>query len=167
MGVVISGYFSSIGIHGSIASKISKKQKMHANKIMQKLEIQNLKNISFGKMSSGQQRRCLLARSLVHNPKTLILDEPTSGLDISGSFAYLNTLRNLIRNSHNIILVTHQLNEIPPEINRVILIKDGKIYCDGPKEEILTEENLTDVFETEVSISKINNYYIACPKHLT
>jgi iron complex transport system ATP-binding protein len=114
-------------------------------------------------MSTGQQRRCLLGRALVHNPDTLILDEPTAGLDLSASFDYLARIRSQIGSGKSIVLVTHLLNEIPPDINRLILLRAGRIVADGPKEEVLTEENLKKTYDTEVRIARVDGYFLAYP----
>ena len=114
-------------------------------------------------MSSGQQRRCILARALVHNPITLILDEPTTGLDFAASFDYLERIRRLAQSGHNIVIATHHLNEIPPEIDRVILLQNGAIAADGPKDKILTGETLSAVYETPICVNKVAGYYLAYP----
>jgi iron complex transport system ATP-binding protein len=114
-------------------------------------------------MSSGQQRRCMLARALVHDPATLILDEPTSGLDFAASFDYLDRIRRLARDGRNIIVVTHHLNEIPPEVDRVILLQAGKVAADGLKAEILTDEILSAVYETPIRVAVVDGYYLAYP----
>jgi iron complex transport system ATP-binding protein len=114
-------------------------------------------------MSTGQQRRCLLGRALVHNPDTLILDEPTAGLDLSASFDYLARIRRQIAGGKNIVLVTHLLNEIPPDIRRIILLREGRIVADGPKEEVLTEANLKKTYDADVRIAKVDGYYLAYP----
>ena len=114
-------------------------------------------------MSTGQQRRCLLGRALVHNPDTLILDEPTAGLDLAASFDYLARLRALASDGKNVVLVTHMLNEIAPDIDRVILLKAGQVVADGPKADVLTESNLSDTYDTDVRISQVGGYFVAWP----
>jgi iron complex transport system ATP-binding protein len=114
-------------------------------------------------MSTGQQRRCLLARALVHDPDTLILDEPTAGLDISASFDYLERIRGLASAGRNIVLVTHQLNEIPPDIDRVILLREGTIVVDGRKADVLTEQYLGAAYGTDVRVARVDGYYLAYP----
>ena len=116
-------------------------------------------------MSTGQQRRCLLGRALVHDPDTLILDEPTAGLDLSASFDYLARIRDLVRNGKNIVLVTHLLNEIPPDIERIVLLREGSIVADGPKEEVLIEENLRTTYGTAIKLKRVDGYYLAYPAH--
>ena len=161
--VVLSGYLSSVGIRGLLAKQLTSEQKEHAIGIMGELGIESLADTPLRKMSTGQQRRCLLGRALVHNPDTLILDEPTAGLDLSASFDYLARIRSQIGSGKSIVLVTHLLNEIPPDINRLILLRAGRIVADGPKEEVLTEENLKKTYDTDVRIARVDGYYLAYP----
>jgi iron complex transport system ATP-binding protein len=161
--VVLSGYLSSVGIRGLLAKQLTSEQKDHAISIMGELGIESLADTPLRKMSTGQQRRCLLRRALVHNPDTLILDEPTAGLDLSASFDYLARIRSQIGSGKSIVLVTHLLNEIPPDIQRLILLREGRIVADGPKEEVLTEENLKKTYDTDVRIARVDGYYLAYP----
>ena len=161
--VVLSGYLSSVGIHGTLAAKIKPPQRARAKVLMTELGMDKFENTPLKHMSTGQQRRCLLARALVHDPETLILDEPTAGLDIAASFDYLAKIRSLVAHGRNIILVTHHRNEIPPDIERVILLRDGTIYGDGPKDKILTEKNLSLIYGTKIRIAIIDGYYLAYP----
>jgi len=161
--VVLSGYLSSVGTHGSLAAKTGPEQETHARQVMEQLGVDALADTPLNNMSTGQQRRCLLARSLVHDPDTLILDEPTAGLDLSASFDYLKRIRDLVSSGKNIVLVTHLLNEIPPDIDRVILLKAGRIIADGPKEAVLTEANLARTYDTDIRIAAVDGYYLAYP----
>ncbi len=161
--VVLSGFHSSIGTHGGVAAKVSVAQSRVAHKIVQELGIGSLAATPLGQMSTGQQRRCLLGRALVHDPDTLILDEPTAGLDLAAGFDYLRRIRALIRNGKNVILVTHLINEIPPEIGRVILLREGRIVADGSKTKTLTAEALAKTFSTGVRMTEIDGYYVATP----
>jgi iron complex transport system ATP-binding protein len=161
--VVLSGFHSSIGIHGLLARRITATQRQLALGILENLGIADLAGTSLNRMSTGQQRRCLLGRALVHDPDTLILDEPTAGLDLSASFDYLGRVRRLVAAGKNIILVTHQLNEIPPDIERVILLKQGEIIADGAKDEVLTDDNLRRTYDTEIRVAKIEGNYLAYP----
>ncbi len=161
--VVVSGFFSSIGIHGTLAKLVSTEQRNAAVDTLGELGIAPLRDRPLGSMSTGQQRRCLLARALVHQPDTLILDEPTAGLDFAASFDYLRRLRHLADRGRNIVVVTHHLNEIPPEVDRVVLLQDGRIAADGPKDAVLTALQLSDVYETRIRVAKIDGYYLAYP----
>jgi len=161
--VVVSGFHSSIGVHGILADSVTRKQVDSARATMADLGIDTLARTPLRSMSTGQQRRCILARALVHEPRTLILDEPTAGLDFAASFDYLGRIRELSAAGRNIVIVTHHLNEIPPEVERVVLLQDGQIFADGRKEEVLTTENLSDVYETAVRVTEIDGYFLAYP----
>ena len=114
-------------------------------------------------MSTGQQRRFLLGRALISDPDALLLDEPTTGLDLSATFHYLETLRMLMRSGKTVMLVTHHLHEIPPEIERVVLIKNGSIVSDGNKAEVLTSESLSGLFDYPLQVMTVNGYYQVLP----
>lgn len=161
--VVVSGFLSSVGIHGTLHTRVTAWQESRALAILSELGIGDLADTPFGKMSTGQQRRCLLGRALVHEPDTLILDEPTAGLDLAASFDYLVRVRRLVAAGRNIVLVTHALNEIPPEIERVILIREGRIVADGPKRAVLNVDNLQRTYDTRVRLARVDGFYLAYP----
>jgi iron complex transport system ATP-binding protein len=161
--VVVSGFHSSIGVHGVVANQVSADQVESAMITLAELGIESLCKTPLKHMSSGQQRRCLLGRALVHDPATLILDEPTTGLDFAASFDYLGRIRRLAQVGRNIVIVTHHLNEIPPEVDRVILLQAGKIAADGRKSSVLTSEKLSEVYETPVRVAEVDGYYLAYP----
>ena len=161
--VVVSGYYSSIGVRGTLAGQVSDEQTEAALSVLDRLGIANLADTPLASMSTGQQRRCLLGRALVHNPQTLILDEPTEGLDFAASFDYLDRIRRLATSGHNIVLVTHHLNEIPPEVERVIVLSDGEIAADGPKAQVLDSDLLSSVYGARIRVAEIDGYYLAYP----
>jgi iron complex transport system ATP-binding protein len=163
LNVVLSGFLSSVGVHGQLARRIERPQVERARAIMADLGVADLAGTPLAHMSTGQQRRCLLARALVHDPHTLILDEPTAGLDLAASFDYLTRVRSLVTAGRNIVLVTHALNEIPPAIDRVILLRAGKIVADGAKDTVLTETNLQATYGIPMRIARIDGYYLAYP----
>lgn len=161
--VVVSGFFSSIGVHGTLATRVTQAELDAAVATMEELGVASLRDTPLKAMSTGQQRRCLLARALVHRPDTLILDEPTAGLDFAASFDYLERLRRLARDGRNILMVTHHLNEIPPEVHRVVVLRGGTVAADGPKESVLTADLLSEVYETRIRVAEIDGYYLAYP----
>lgn len=166
--VVLSGYLSSIGTHGLLAKQITDAQRTRALNIMVDLGVGAYADVPLSKMSTGQQRRCLLGRALVHDPATLILDEPTAGLDLSARFEYIDRIRRLVEQGRSIVLVTHHLNEIPPDIGRVILLRQGRIVADGPKHEVLNVANLVATYDTPLRLKIVDGYYLAYPeKHRT
>ncbi len=112
-------------------------------------------------MSAGEVRRIMIARALVPEPRALLFDEPTTGLDLMVRHRFLRTLRNLAHRGKTIILVTHHIEEIFPEINRVILLNHGRVLRDGPKAEVLTSGHLSSMFEGPVTVQEIKGYYRA------
>ena len=134
--VVLSGFYSSDGIWQHQEFDESKLDR--AKEVMDLLSIAHLKDRAFSTMSTGEQRKFLLARSLVNDPAVLVFDEPTSGLDMSTCFQYLEIIRELIGMGKKVILVTHHIHEIPPEVTRVILMKEGCVVEDGDKDQTLT-----------------------------
>jgi len=159
--VALSGYYSSVGTYRY--QDFSPEQIQQAQQIMSQLEIESLQDKLFAAMSTGEQRRLLLARALVNKPHTLVLDEPTTSLDLKGTFTYLNIVRKLMQNGNTVILITHHLHDIPPEVTQVILIKRGQIIAQGDKQQILTDENLSELFETPIQLLAVNGYYQAIP----
>lgn len=159
--VILSGFYSSIGLYGHQA--FNDAQRKGAEEVMERLGIAALQERRFAEMSAGEQRRFLLGRALVHDPGTLVLDEPTSGLDLRACFQYLDLVRDLIRQGKTILLVTHHLHEIPPEVERMILLKEGKVIADGKKGDLLTGERMTALFDTPVRLAQANGWYQALP----
>ena len=159
--VVLSGFYASDGIwqHQSFDNEHLEL----AYQTMKLLDIEGLQSRQFSTMSTGEQRKFLLARALVHNPEVLVLDEPTSGLDLRTCFQYLEIIQDLISTGKNVILVTHHIHEIPPEINRVILLKECKVVNDGDKAKILTSKTLSSLFDRPIKIVEENGYYQALP----
>ena len=159
--VVLSGFYSSDGIWQHQEFDESKLDR--AKEVMDLLSISYLKDREFSTMSTGEQRKFLLARSLVNDPAVLVFDEPTSGLDMSTCFQYLEIIRELISMGKKVILVTHHIHEIPPEVTRVILLKEGRVIEDGDKDQILTNTNLTNLFDWPIQVIKENGYFQAIP----
>ncbi len=161
--VVVSGFFSSIGVHGTLSDRVEPDHVERARVLLERLGIGSMHATPLAEMSTGEQRRCPLARALVHDPDTLIFDEPTTGLDLSASFAYLETLGALASRGLNIVVVTHHLSEIPPDIDRVIVLKQGAVVADGDRASVLTGSLLSEVYETPVRVAEVDGYYLAYP----
>jgi iron complex transport system ATP-binding protein len=159
--VILSGYYSSIDT--AWHQQFSAEDKERAYRVMGTLGVMELKDRMFSEMSTGEQRRFLLGRALINNPETLVLDEPTSGLDLKACFQYLDIVRGLMRDGKTVVLVTHHIHEIPPEVSRVVLLKDGEVLADGEKPEILTDKNLSLLFDTPVELVHSNGFYQAVP----
>jgi iron complex transport system ATP-binding protein len=143
--VVLSGFHSSIGTWSH--QSFTEEQLRRTEETVTTLRIGHLRDRLYGLMSTGEQRRFLLARTLVHAPDTLLLDEPTSGLDLKSSFQYRDLMRELIQQGTTVLLTTHHVHEIPREIGRVVMVKEGKVFADGGREEMLTSSRLSALFD--------------------
>ena len=161
LNVLLSGIYSSINIWAH--QTFTDQDQSRAEELMNRLGIAHCHNKRFSEMSTGEQRRLLLGRALIHDPQVLVLDEPTSGLDVKACFQYLGIIRDLMVAGKTVSLVTHHIHEIPPEISRVVLLKAGQVLADGKKEEILTSQNLTDLFEITVELVQMNGFYQVIP----
>jgi len=161
--VVVSGFFSSIGLDDQLRSRTKAVHIRKAEDVMASLGIQSLGKRAFGALSTGQQRRCLLARALVNDPHTLILDEPTAGLDMTGRFEILRHISELAKKDVSLVWVTHDLNDIPAEVTRVIVLKNGAVFADGPKSEVLKPELLGQAFDTDLRIAEVEGHFLAYP----
>jgi iron complex transport system ATP-binding protein len=159
MDVVLSGFFSSIGIyynHNVTLEMVNK-----TREILEFLEISYLENREMCALSTGEARRVLIGRALVHDPHALILDEPANSLDLRALHSFRESIRKIANSEKSVILVTHNLQDIIPEIKRVILIREGKIFNDGKKEDILTDANLSELFSLPVKVLEKGGYYQA------
>ena len=126
---------------------------------MERLEIAHLAARRTDEMSSGEARRILIARALVHDPQALVLDEPTNSLDLHATHELREILRRLAREGIGIVLVTHHLPDIIPEIGRIVLMRGGRVYCDGPKERVLHDAALSELFGVAVEVVEKGGYY--------
>src|SRR2546426_7060790 len=142
--VVLSGFFSSTRIFPHHHPRPEHLE--HVEMALARLGIAHLAGRPVMQMSSGEAKRTLIARALVHRPETLLFDEPSNALDISAQFQLRETMRELACSGLAIVLVTHQVSEIIPEIDRVIMLRAGRIMADGAKETVLTEANLLALF---------------------
>ncbi|MGA2715092.1 MAG: ATP-binding cassette domain-containing protein [Bryobacteraceae bacterium] len=155
--VVLSGFFSSIGIWPN--HHVTDEMRDKAREVLALLDAPHLARKPVDEMSSGEARRMLIGRALVHGPRALLLDEPSTSLDLFAQHELRETVRKLAQSGIGILLVTHHLSDIIPEIDRVILMRSGQIAADGPKEETLTAGALKDLFGVEVELARRDGYY--------
>jgi iron complex transport system ATP-binding protein len=155
--VVLSGFFSSTRIfpHHQPSPRLVER----AEAALARIGIAHLADRPLTQMSSGEAKRTLIARALVHEPQTLLLDEPSNALDIAAQFELRDTLRQLARSGLGILLVTHHVSEIIPEINRIILLKNGRIVADGSKHTVLTAARLSDLFGIPLQLAPSEGYF--------
>ena len=159
--VAASGFFSSVGIPDHI--EIDQPQRKRVEELLADLKIDSLRTKSYAAMSTGEQRRFLLARALVHDPHTLIFDEPTAGLDIPGIFHYLQTARRLMQSGKTLVVVTHHVHEIPPEVSHLVMMKDGEVFKTGEKSDLLNDETISELFDVSLKVVETDGYFQVLP----
>jgi iron complex transport system ATP-binding protein len=155
--LVLSGFFGSIGLWPN--QHVTPEMERSGEEAMGQLEVSELANRWVDELSSGEARRLLIARALIHNPSTLVLDEPTTSLDLAAQREMREHLRKLAANGVGLLLVTHHLEELIPEIERVVMLRNGSVYVDGQKEEVLSSVNLSALFGVDVDLSLRDGYY--------
>jgi iron complex transport system ATP-binding protein len=155
--VVLSGFFSSTAVWPNHDVDLQKREL--ADRALSELKISHLAERPVSEMSSGEARRVLIARALVHRPHALLFDEPCNSLDLAAQHNLRQTMSSLAMAGTAIILVTHELADIVPEIQRVVLMSNGGVVADGPKEEILKVERLSGLFGIELEMTRRNGHY--------
>lgn len=155
--VVLSGFFGSVGRHDHLQA--SDEQTSQAEALLLQMGLDGYQQQMYQRLSTGQKRRLLLARALIHQPDALILDEPASGLDMGASVLMLKLMRQFCQQGGSMLIATHHIDEIVPEIDRVILLQQGRILADGPKRDILTSERLSELYGTPLEISEREGWY--------
>jgi len=155
--IVLSGFFSSVGIwpHQEVTSEMIES----AERAIAMMEVSHLAERDTDEMSSGETRRILMARALVHDPRALILDEPSTALDLSAQHELRQILRKLAQSGVGIVMVTHHLSDLIPEIERVVLMDRGRIVADGAKATVLTVSTLSALFRQPLELSERNGYF--------
>jgi iron complex transport system ATP-binding protein len=149
---VIAGFFSASTLWPNL--HVTAEMRNGAHEALERMEALELAGQLVGEMSAGEKRRILIARALVHRPRQLLLDEPSNALDLAAQRELRETLRRLASEGTGVVLVTHNLGDILPEIKRVILMRAGRILADGPRAELLTEARLSELFNTRVRIGR-------------
>ena len=160
---VITGFFSSFVVppHRQVDADMRAKAR-HA---LEQVRATPLADRQVAELSTGEMRRVLIARALVHEPQALLLDEPTAGLDLVARRHFLGLMRSLAQRGITLVLVTHHIEEIIPEIDRVLLLRDGAVCADGDRAGTLTEAQLSHVFGGPVQVRRDGEYYGAVPGH--
>jgi len=147
---VIAGFFSASTLWPNL--HVTPDMRDRAREALHLMQADHLASRLVGAMSAGEQRRIMIARALVHQPQMLLLDEPSNALDLAAQRELREALRRVARQGVGILMVTHHLADILPEIDRVIMMRQGRIFADGPKRDLITAETLRALFGVEVSL---------------
>jgi len=154
---VLTGFFGTVGLY----DPPSDRQVERAEQLLSAVGLSRRRDLRFIQLSTGQQRRCLIARSLVRQPELLILDEPTAGLDLAAREQVLATIHALSKQNTGptVLMITHHVEEIPPHTDQVMLMKEGRITAMGPANQVITPESLTQTFGCKVFVRKIHGRF--------
>ena len=155
--VVVSGFFSASTLWPNL--HVTEEMCERAAEAMALMQAEYLAGKLVGHMSAGEQRRIMIARALVHRPQMLLLDEPSNALDMAAQRELREALRRVARQGTGLLMVTHHLGDILPEIDRVIMMKDGRLFADGAKEELLTREMLSELFGVDLELTLRHGYF--------
>ena len=156
---VLTGFFSSSMLWPHLT--VTGEMKLRAEAMLEQIGAAHLRECVFGELSSGQQRRILIARTLVASAGCLLLDEPTNTLDLQGQRELRELMRGLAELGTTILLITHHVADIIPEMKRIVMMREGRIVADGAQEEWLTESRLSEVFATRVRLARHEGFYHA------
>src|SRR5271156_3728389 len=158
---VLTGFFSSSTLWPNLLSSITPAMHTRTDEVLNLIGATHLVRKPVGEMSAGEQRRIMIGRALVASSGMLLLDEPSNALDLHSQQDLRALLRRLAQQGTAILLITHHIADIIPEIDRIIMMKSGRIHADGPKSTLLTAPILSDLFQTEVQVSHRDNFYNA------
>ncbi len=159
--VIISGLIGSIGLRGMY--KPSKNEINEAYRIMTELDLLEVSREKYVNLSDGQKRRVLIGRAIINNPRILIFDEPTASLDIKSSYDFINLIRKISTSEVTILCITNTLDNIIPETQNVILLKNGLILNQGSPKDVLTSKNLSDLYDTDINVFKSDGFWRSTP----
>ena len=151
---VISGFFGTVGLY----DHYTEVQHTRARVLLEMVGLAHRMDLRFGLLSTGEQRRALIARALVHMPELLILDEPTAGLDLAGREQVLATVERVLDqpDAPAVLMITHHVQELSPKTHRVMLMKDGRFITTGNPKQVLTSEKLSEAFGCKVSVERVH-----------
>ncbi|MCI9130053.1 MAG: ATP-binding cassette domain-containing protein [Eggerthellaceae bacterium] len=148
--IVEGGLFGSLG--RPMRREVTDAQHEQALRAMDQLGIGDLAERDVMTLSTGQARRVLVARALVHDPSVLVFDEPCTGLDPEGMYHVRQAMSKVACDGRSVVLVTHYPEDIVSEISRVLFLKDGSVVLDGPRSDVLTPANLSQLFGVPITL---------------
>lgn len=156
---VLTGFFSSSTLWPNLT--VTDEMRARTDEVLALIDAESLRDKLVGHMSAGQQRRIMIGRALVASSQMLLLDEPSNALDIAAQQDLRNLLRRLAQQGTGILLITHHVSDIVPEIDRILMMKNGRIIADGPRAELLTAASLSELFSTEVHLTEKDGFHHA------
>ena len=159
--LLLAAFFGAIGLGRDRTPTADQWSRTEA--LLQRMDLDGLADENYGQLSEGQRRRMLIARALVHEPEVLVLDEPTNALDLRARHSLLRNLRDLCQQGTTVVLVTHQVDAIIPEIQRVVGLQNCLVSLDGSAEDTLTGPRLSALFDTPLAVVQAGGYRQVLP----
>ncbi len=150
--VVLGGFFGALGVPNHKSP--TPEQRAAAERSLAELGAANLGERMMSTLSTGEARRVLFARALVHDPSILVLDEPCAGLDPHAAWHVRQALRDLSESGRSLVLVTHHIEDVVAQIDRVVMLRDGAIVADGPKCGLMTGDRLSELFSVPLTVEQ-------------
>jgi len=157
LNAVLSGFFASMTL--GLDHVVDEAMRRRATEALDRVGATHLAERDVSTLSTGEARRVLIARALVHRPRALLLDEPCAGLDPGTRRRFLDLLSELAREGTTLILVTHHVEEIVPEIGHVVMLRDGRLFDEGPKERLLADDRLSELFGWRMEVERNHGFY--------
>ena len=158
---VVSNFFGATRLGRD--QKPSARQWEQARDLLDQLHLHSIRERCCGELSDGQRRRLLIARALVHQPEVLVLDEPSRALDLQACHQLLAILRALIQAGTTVVQVTHRVDTIVPEMERVLFLDGGTIVKSGSPSELLQAKELSELFKTPLEVVEKNGFRQVLP----
>jgi len=155
--VICSGFFSSLDVYRD--KVVTERMRSKVVSCARLMGIDDILLRPIGAVSLGEMRRAMIARALVLEPEILLLDEPMTGLDIVMRSKFRMMFDHLIEAGITLIMITHDLLDIPVSVRRVIAMKDGSILYDGPKNIVLNDDRVSEVFGESIKVIEDKGTY--------
>ena len=161
---IVTGFFSSSTLWPNL--HVTDTMRQRAEEILTLVGAEELREKPVGQMSAGQQRRVMIGRALAGasiegDVQMLLLDEPSNALDLAAQHDLREMLRGLAQRGVAIVMITHHIADILPEMNRVIMMREGRIVVDADKRASLTESRLSELFGRQITLTERDGFWNA------
>lgn len=154
---------AAYGVAGRWRERYDEADTQRAAQLLSDWNLQGLADRKFGSLSSGEKKRVLIARALMTDPEILLLDEPASGLDVAGREDLVTRLDELAASelAPAVVMVTHHLEEVPPNFTHALLLSEGRVVAAGPVGEVMTQSNLSETFGMPLKLVRVGDRFAA------
>ncbi|MCF7973391.1 MAG: ATP-binding cassette domain-containing protein [Phycisphaerae bacterium] len=159
--LVATGLFGTICL--PLGRDIAETQWARVDREIKRLGLDGFKDHPFGRLSTGEKMKALIARAMLSDPELLLLDEPSVGLDIGARAKLIQHIDALLHRAQppTILIVTHHLDELPVGVDQVVLLKEGRIFAQGRPEHVLTSERMSDLFACRIHVMRDHGRFVA------